>query len=146
VRPVADPKGRPAPSTRPARVLPTPVAPVPIPPPPDTLGPVGCQVWADVWAAGQLSYRLASDAPLIERYASLTERRRDLLEILAAEGYVVEGSRGQLVAHPAARLVDAVEGKLLPLEDRLGLSPESRLRLSIQAVEHRTALDEFLDS
>ncbi len=55
------------------------------------------------------------------------------------------GSTGQVVVHPAARMVSDLEGRLATLEDRLGLNPEARLRLGITAVEHRSKLDAFLE-
>ena len=97
-----------------------------------------------MWAAGGESYRPESDTYVVERYASLQERRLHLLRTLTAEGFTTVGSQGQLVAHPAARLLSDVESKLTPLEDRLGLSPESRLRLGLSTIEHESRLDAFL--
>ena len=54
------------------------------------------------------------------------------------------GSTGQPVVHPAIRMVDVIEGRLPNLEASLGLTPESRLRLGITAVEHQSKLDAFL--
>lgn len=126
--------------------LPTPTAAQPVLyDPPSTLGDVGRRVWAEVWAAGSGAYVYATDRYVVERYAQLQERREDLLGVLAREGYTVEGSQGQVVAHPAARLLADVETKLTPLEDRLGLNPEARLRLGLAAHEMRSALDRFLD-
>ena len=42
-------------------------------------------------------------------------------------------------------MLSEVEGRLGPIEDRLGLNPEARLRLGIAAVEHQSRLDRFLD-
>ena len=42
------------------------------------------------------------------------------------------------------KLLDQIEGRLGPLEDRLGLSPEARLRLGISSVEHKSKLEAFL--
>ena len=119
-------------------------APVPIPDPPLDLDDFGQDLWVQVWTAGNGVYQ-TTDQYIINRYCSLSERRKNLLEIVESDGWVTAGSQGQTVVHPAARMVSDLEGKLQSLEDRLGLNPESRLRLGITAVEHQSALDTFLD-
>lgn len=114
------------------------------PDPPPTLGAIGRRVWSDIWTAGARAYEPATDSLIIERYASLQERRRVLLDIIEEEGWLSEGSNGQTVAHPAVRLLMEVEKALTPLEDRLGLSPEARARLGISFAEMHTKLDAFL--
>ena len=139
-------QGRPREAPTAAPALPTPTAAQPtLYDPPSTLGDVGRRVWAEVWLAGSGAYIYATDRYAVERYASLQERREDLLALLDREGYTVSGSQGQVVAHPAARLLADVETKLLPLEDRLGLNPEARLRLGLAAHEMKSALDRFLE-
>jgi hypothetical protein len=44
-----------------------------------------------------------------------------------------------------ARLLSSTEKQLVALEDRLGLNPESRLRLGISQVRVRSELDRFQD-
>lgn len=56
-----------------------------------------------------------------------------------------ESGLPQRPVHPAARLVGDAEIKLIAVEDRLGLNPQTRLRLGISAVEHKTKLDAFLE-
>ena len=119
-------------------------APIPIPDPPTDLDVYGQDLWVQVWTAGNGVYQ-TTDQYIINRYCSLSERRKNLLEIVESDGWVTAGSQGQTVVHPAARMVSDLEGKLQSLEDRLGLNPESRLRLGITAVEHQSALDTFLD-
>lgn len=140
-RPAADPQGHRSPP------LPLPfedAGPPAIPAPPDDLGPVGVEVWNAVWSAGGSAYVEATDRWPIHRYAQFQERRVALLKIVEDEGWTAEGSKGQIIQHPAARVLNDVEGKLVPLEDRLGLSPEARLRLGITAAHARSALDAFL--
>lgn len=144
MRPSANPAGNPRSSMVAAPPPPENMAGRPdIPPVPSSLGSVGERVWFEVWEAGGEAYNPVTDAYIVERYASLQERRQSLMEMLSAEGYVTVGSQGQVVAHPAARLLQDVESKLLPLEDRLGLSPEARIRLGIGALEHKSRLDLF---
>jgi len=118
---------------------------VAVPDPPGALGEVGSEVWVRVWTAGAKAYQPATDSLIIERYCSLQERRSTLLGVITVEGWLATGSTGQVVVHPAAKLLSEVEGRLGPIEDRLGLNPEARLRLGIAAVEHQSRLDRFLD-
>ena len=117
--------------------------PLPMPDAPSTLGTVGRSCWTNVWTLGAGVYH-ATDVNVIERYCSLHERRHHLLVLVEAEGWLTTGSTGQVVVHPAAKMVSDIEGRLSTLEDRLGLNPEARLRLGITAVEHQSRLDAFL--
>ena len=118
-------------------------APMPMPDPPSGLGPFGVSVWTDVWTLGAGVY-MPTALHVISRSCSLSERRHTLLSLVEADGWLTPGSTGQTVVHPAARMVDVIEGRLTTLEDRLGLNPEARLRLGITAVEHQSRLDAFL--
>lgn len=100
-------------------------------------------IWSDIWTAGHGFYQEATDAYVIERYVSLQVRRAKLMATLEHDGYITTGSQGQDVAHPAARLLLDIEGKLPALEDRLGLSPEARLRLGLAVAETKSKLDAF---
>ena len=115
----------------------------PTPDPPDTLGELGRGLWSILWGLGAGGYQ-PTDHWVIERWANLQERRRHLLALIVAEGLMTVGSTGQPVVHPALKMVDAIEGRLPTLEASLGLTPESRLRLGLQAVEHQSRLDRFL--
>ena len=119
-------------------------APIAIPDPPTDLAEFGQDLWIQIWDAGNGVYQI-TDQYIINRYCSMSERRQKLLDQVESEGWVTAGSQGQTVVHPAARMISDLEGKLQNLEDRLGLNPESRLRLGITAVEHQSALDAFLD-
>lgn len=113
------------------------------PPPPEHLGQFGALVWREVWALGEGVYNTTSDVYVIERYATLQERRRRLLDQIG-DDYLGVGSQGQDVLNPLVRVVQDIEGKLGALEAVLGLSPEARLRLGISAAEAKSKLDEFL--
>ena len=143
-RPKANPVGHPKGSVKPANVVPNLVEHAGAPDAPESLGDFGSVLWYDVWAAGGVAYNVKTDCYVIERYCSLSERRMELLDALSG-GFVTIGSQGQEVAHPAARLLSDVEKMMVALEDRLGLSPEARLRVGISAMEHKSKLDAFMD-
>jgi P27 family predicted phage terminase small subunit len=145
MRPKANPVGNPRTSLAPAPVEPENIAPrLPVPPVPAHLGSEGTAVWHAVWAAGGEAYSPLTDAYVIERYATLHERRSELMKMLEEDGLTSVGSTGQTVLHPAARFLGDVEKALSSLEDKLGLNPESRIRLGIAAVEKESKLDAFL--
>ena len=120
-----------------------PHAPVAVPSPPKSFNALGRRLWSEIWEAGRTAYQ-QTDAHVIERYVSLLVRRRELLDLVELEGWLSVGSTGQTVIHPAAKLLQDIETKLVPLEDRLGLNPESRLRLGISSVESQSKLATFL--
>ena len=120
-----------------------PHAPVAVPSPPKSFNALGRRLWSEIWEAGRTTYQ-QTDAHVIERYVSLLVRRRELLDLVELEGWLSVGSTGQTVIHPAAKLLQDIETKLVPLEDRLGLNPESRLRLGISSVESQSKLATFL--
>ncbi len=141
-RPSANPQGNA--TVRPATTEVDHAAPFTPPAPPAGLNTHARRIWAEVWDAGREAYNEKTDAAVIERYAEMTARRSALLATLESEGWTVPGSQGQLVAHPAAKLLDSVDSKLQALEDRLGLNPEARLRLGIATVEGQSKLAAFL--
>lgn len=139
-------QGRPNRAQTPAPPAPTPIEPPPpVPPAPEHLGAVGRALWQAIWEAGGHAYKHDTDRWIVERYCSLQDRRHHFMEVLSREGFTTTGSQGQVVAHPAARLLADVEAKLTPLEDRLGLSPEARFRLGVGAAQAKSALDAFLE-
>jgi P27 family predicted phage terminase small subunit len=149
MRPVAAPKGNARESSAP-EVMPTNVLALSVPKAPSSFKelsrPYRVQadsIWTAIWTAGHGFYNEATDLYVIERYVSLQVRRAMLMARLELDGYITEGSQGQDVAHPAARLLLDVEGKLPALEDRLGLSPEARLRLGLAVAETKSKLDAF---
>ena len=95
---------------------------------PEGYSPRALKLWADVWELGGPDgiYHAVADYGLVQRYVDLTLRRDKMIAVLDAEGYTVVGSQGQDVQHPAARVLSDIEGRLIPVEDRLGLSPQAR--------------------
>ena len=98
------------------------------PDPPTSLGAVGGAVWATITQAG--SYQ-DNDAPVLERYCQLHDRRALLLALVDSEGYIVAGSKQPSTAHPAIRLAHDIEAQMTQLESVLALNPEARARLGL---------------
>ncbi|RMH18228.1 MAG: phage terminase small subunit P27 family [Gammaproteobacteria bacterium] len=86
-----------------------------------------------------------SDVPVLERYAAMQDRRISLMEVIEDQGLMSVGSTGQPTLHPAAKALQDIESRLLPLEDRLFLNPEARIRMNVFATESRTKLKRFLE-
>ena len=114
-----------------------------IPDVPANLGEIGQGLWSTLWELGAGLYMM-SDQWAVERWCSLQERRYQLLALVDAEGLMQVGSTGQPVVHPAMKMVDAIEGRLPGLEAVLALTPESRARLGLAAIETKNKLDQFL--
>ena len=110
---------------------------------PDTLGEYGRELWAETWNFGHGIYH-GSDYGVIERYCSMQEQRRQLLQIIEVDGLMSTGSTGQAILHPAFKAVHDINGRLLNIEGALGLTPEARARLGIATIEVQSKLDAFL--
>jgi P27 family predicted phage terminase small subunit len=96
--------------------------------PPVSLGAVGSAVWITIAQAG--SYQ-DNDAPVLERYCRLHDRRAVLLAFVDTEGYIVAGSKQQPTAHPAIALARDIEAQMTQLESVLALNPGARARLGL---------------
>lgn len=95
--------------------------------------------WARLWA-GPLAHILdpSMDVPALARLFGLYdehERARRALKGKPRSGgkRVVEGSAGQPVLSPLAKYMRGLEPEIIRLEDRFGLSPAARLRMSVDA-------------
>lgn len=137
-------QGKPRKAQTPPRQLPALVGAPEVPPCPSDLGTTGSRLWIDLWTFGAGAYHPVSDRNILARYCQLIERRDEMLAELETEGWTSTGSQGQPTAHPLARMVESTEQRLQSIEDRLGLNPESRIRLNIQTnTLRRSALDAF---
>ena len=119
------------------------------PPAPEHLTEAGRAAWAQLWDLGAAgAYAPAADAFIIDRYATQVQRRQELLAVIKAEGYLTEGSQGQQVMHPAARLLREVEADMRKDEKELGLTPVARFTLQglVLGVEQsKSKLEAFLE-
>jgi P27 family predicted phage terminase small subunit len=118
--------------------------PLTIPDAPSDLGVAGLASWGDAW---RLPWAYESDRAVIEQLARLEDERAELRADVDARGPVLTKplttSRGEVVgdeayANPAIRELRRLDQSILPLRDRLGLSPLARARLGLEVVNlHR---------
>ena len=88
-----------------------------------------------------------SDMPALERLFFLYDER-----LRASRGFrrqrMVEGSQGQLVVNPLAKLFKDFDAEIRQLEDRFGLTPMARMRLGFtfgEAAGSLTNLNKLLE-
>jgi P27 family predicted phage terminase small subunit len=101
------------------------------------------RLWAGFWKspmAQVLDSR--SDITAILRYFSLVDERERLYRGFRRKR-MVRGSRGQEVLNPMGRALHEFDSELRQLEDRLGMTPRSRLQLGIQFGEAARTLQEL---
>lgn len=107
-----------------------------IPPVPKNLLKVNRDSWVRYWNS-QLSQAtdVETDLPAIKRLWTLYDERERVYRLLCEKGRLVRGSQGQAVINPAARYMSDLDAEIRQMEDRLGLTPRSRLQLGITLSE-----------
>lgn len=106
--------------------------------------PSASVLWVEVWDDIE-SISAKSDRFLVERYVHLQSERLKIIEDLDGKLTTMGSQGGNIVLHPKVRRLSDIEGKLVPLEDRLGLSPESRARLGIAENDNRDEFEQWMD-
>jgi P27 family predicted phage terminase small subunit len=115
------------------------------PDPPEGMRAESVELWEAIWLLGGPDgiYHAVADRGLVQRYVELQERRDEMLNLLGEEGYTAVGSGGQDVQHPAARILSDIEGRLIAVEDRLGLSPQARHTILIGRAQTKSAFEKW---
>lgn len=105
------------------------------------------ELWDAVWELGGPSqvYHPVADYGIIQRYCELQERRAKLVKVIDERGFTEVGSQGQMVQRPEVRILSDVEGKIGPIEDRLGLNPVNRQGLAIGHVAAKSKFEEWME-
>jgi len=106
------------------------------------------QAGRDLWSSAQHQLKAQgtwqdSDAPLLESYVRAVCLSRTAREAAATEPFV-EGSKGQLVAHPGLRVAAEAERDACRYATALLLTPEARKRHDVHAPEGADDLIPFL--
>jgi P27 family predicted phage terminase small subunit len=110
------------------------------PPVPEGLQPEMATVWQTLWRSRVAqSWDRESDLPALTRYIRLLDRWHRYDDVVR-EMPMVKGSKGQVRANPLAARIDALEAQIRALEEHLGLTPASRIRLGIRLIEGQNAL------
>ena len=100
--------------------------------------------WNGYW--GSDVSRLATDEtlPVVRRLHDLRDERRLLFEGIRKSGArLTLGHKGQPRANPLYRVVLEIDAEIRMLEDRLGLSPLSRLQLGVALGDAGRSLDDL---
>lgn len=117
------------------------------PPPPDYLGPEGQASWES--ACEILIDRedlTEGDLGVIEVYAANHQTFKECCRTLAAEGLIVENSRGSMSAHPAVTVRKQAETQLALAAMQLGFSPKSRRDMKVAAADSTPHQDKAVGS
>lgn len=86
--------------------------------------------WSTFWRSGLARLVDPVDRPALDRLFRMYDERERADRQFAKTPFV-EGSMGQIVAHPAARVIASLDERILKLEARFGLTPKSRMDLGI---------------
>jgi len=125
-----------------------------VPPVPTGLGKSGAVLWTTVWQASPwLNADL--DALSVRQLAEAVEERDSYRAALAAHGALIEepivsptgkvvGTR--FVLNPAEAALRRIDKRISDLAESLGMSPHSRARLGLKALEATARADRILAS
>lgn len=116
------------------------------PEPPEALSDGLKELWRVFWASQLADLVIEADYGAFLRLFQLYKQRESYFQV-GSDDPVVTGSTGQLVLSPLIREVDALDVKILALEDRFGLSPRARLQLQVtlgDAADGLTKLNQAL--
>jgi len=86
--------------------------------------------WAEFWRSDVSGLVVAADRPMLDRLFVNYAIHQTMMATWMAEPFTL-GSTGQVTLHPAGKIAADLEARILPLEDRFGISPSARLKLGI---------------
>lgn len=116
--------------------------------PPKELGREGRQLWRErVVPLVELGVVSEADRPAVTAMCQHWERMQRAQRVLDVQGYFVPGSMGQMVTHPALRIVNDASTHFLRYATEFGLTASARVGLGLADVARRTLqhdLDERL--
>lgn len=100
--------------------------------------------WNDVWADNVMAaiYNPGTDLQPLYRLFGLRDDRERFRRAVRRKP-LVDGSKGQPVTNPLAKLIPSLDRDILALEDRFGLSPKARLMLGVTLARAGASLDEL---
>ena len=96
--------------------------------------------WEDFWNSDLASaIDIKSDGQVIYRLATLIDERERIYK-QAKKDRLVIGSQGQAVINPLYSALLKVDAEIRQLEDRIGMSPKSRISLGISIGQAKKSL------
>lgn len=108
------------------------IEPPQVPEPPYKLNAKAAALWQAFWLSPVArAVDLDSDGFAIERWITYTHDWHKCTQALRRQGFTVEGSQGQTVLNPMARMRDSLETSIAALEKQIGLTPAARTQLGI---------------
>lgn len=110
-----------------------------IPLPPENLAPEAAEFWGIYWSSPLATLTTPTDVVLVRRYAVLLSEWSTAMSEFQ-EQRIVKGSQGQDVLNPRASWITSREAAMTGIEDRLGLSPLSRMKLGVALGEAARSL------
>lgn len=93
--------------------------------------PATQRAWDSFWRSPLALYVIEPDVPQLIRLHELYDTRATLLARQRTAGITVKGSQGQRVLNPIHKLVQELGEQIGAIEDRFGISPDSRRRLNL---------------
>lgn len=116
------------------------------PPPPHPakgrLLKVVVDAWNAYWDSDLAQLVMPSDLPALRRLFGMYDMRERMDRALREQPFVL-GSTGQIVAHPASKEAASLDGRILQLEDRFGITPMGRLKLGVTFGAAARSLEEL---
>jgi P27 family predicted phage terminase small subunit len=99
------------------------------------------EAWVAFWSTEPLAALvMPADRSALDRLFRMYDMRERMERMVARQPFM-EGSTGQPVVNPAAKEVASLDGRILALEDRFGITPMARLKLGIAFGEASRSLD-----
>ena len=102
--------------------------------------------WDKYWGS-QLAQatEIETDLPAITRLFTLYDERERAYRAFRKQRFI-KGSQGQIVLNPIGRHMNTLDAEIRQMEDRLGLTPRSRLQLGITFADAAKSLEDLNES
>ena len=114
-----------------------------IPFPPPGLLKRNRELWVECWTSDVGSvWDPKMDRKAVVRLFQLYDERDRAYRHLNKHGRFSAGSQGQLILSPSVKYVAMLDGPILALEDRLGLTPRARLQLGLAVIDTQRSLNQ----
>jgi P27 family predicted phage terminase small subunit len=115
-----------------------------IPKAPEQLCEPGREAWDRLWTAAQAWLSPKTDLNIMTRLCESIDLRAAIAEELAATGFMVKGSMGQVRVNPLLDKLLALDAQITKFEGLCGFTPADRARLGVAEVKRASAVEDFL--